>query len=88
MEELYKACAPDDDLRLWLQKLGKMGPGQVTLLLTLFATFFKSTFALSQTQKNSGLLTLELVCSIKGFNSLGKNRPTYSYITIYFVIHS
>ena len=25
MEELYKACAPDDDLRLWLQKLGKNG---------------------------------------------------------------
>ena len=54
MEELCKACAPDDDLRLWLQKLGKMGPGQVTLLLTLFAIFFKSTFASSQTQKNLG----------------------------------
>jgi len=25
MEELCKACAPDDDLRLWLQKLGKNG---------------------------------------------------------------
>ena len=47
----------------------------MTLLLTLFATFFKSTFALSQTQKKFGSLTVELVCS-KGFHFIREESPS------------
>ena len=41
MEELYKACSPDDDIRSGFKSFEKLGPGQATLLLTLFAIFFE-----------------------------------------------
>ena len=40
VEELHRACASDDDLRSWVQKLGKMGSWAGDIAATFYFLFF------------------------------------------------
>ena len=41
MEELYKACSPDDDIKKWLQKLRKIGTWAGDIAANFICYFFR-----------------------------------------------
>ena len=87
MEELYNASAPDDDLRVWLQKLKKLQSWALDIAARFIFLFFEINICIVTNATKFWVWIRERVCIRKVGITFQKKHQLYSCIIIYSVVH-
>ena len=76
MEELYKACSPDDDIRKWLQKLRKIGTWAGDIAANFICYFFRVNICIVTNAKKFWVIDIRACLQYKGFTFIEQESPS------------